>query len=59
MSNITKEGDDIMTNRKVQSDYIKIKHPDYGYVEFRGMSFRQLEILRDYKRITNGNIKKN
>jgi len=57
MANITNESEDIMSNRKVRKTYIKVKHPDYGWVEFTNMSIRQLEILNHYKKLINDNIK--
>jgi hypothetical protein len=57
MANITKEGDDMMSGRKEKKSYIKVKHPDYGWVEFSGVTIRQLDILKEYKRLTNDNIK--
>lgn len=30
-------------------EYIKVKHPDFGYVEFRGMTRRQMDVLLEYK----------
>lgn len=33
------------------NDYIKIKHPELGYVEFRAMTNRQMQLLKNVKRL--------
>lgn len=46
-------------NRKVKNTYIRVKHPDNDntWVEFKGMSIRQLEVLTHYKQLINDNNK--
>jgi hypothetical protein len=36
---------------------IKVKHPEFGYVEFHGMSIRQKEILDEYVKLCKINKK--
>lgn len=33
--------------------YIRVQHPDFGYVEFRGLTLRQNDVLKHYDKITN------
>jgi len=58
MANITQESEEHNHNRKVKNTYIKVKHPDSNtWVEFKGMSLRQLEVLTHYKQLINDNTK--
>lgn len=36
---------------------IKVKHPEFGYVEFRGMTIRQKDILKEYDKLTKSKTK--
>jgi len=45
-----------MTKKKKKFD-IKIKHPEFGHVEFRGLTERQKDVLKNYK-ILQDDIKK-
>lgn len=36
---------------------ITVKHPEYGHVEFRGLTTRQKEILKEYDKLTKSNKK--
>lgn len=39
-------------------DVIKVPHPTFGYVEFHGMSNRQVDVLQYYMKFADRKIKK-
>jgi hypothetical protein len=42
-------------------EVMKVPHPEYGYVEFHGISIRQKEILDEYAKLykINKNLERN